>query len=88
MNSITIDSHVRIPRPKKAIADDERRRKLLKRYADTYQVLYMRKPDRYTFDAPSKIMRIYVGNSMTEAGSEAIIERRIRQMQQRIQDRE
>jgi len=83
---ITLDSHVRFPRAKAAIRDEERRRKLFKAYSDAYQALHIRRPDRFTFDGC--MMRIYIGKSMCESASEKRVEQQTKTMRNRLLDRE
>lgn len=44
MNDITIDSHVRIPRPKSHVERESRERKQFRAYADAYERVYVRRP--------------------------------------------
>lgn len=87
MTEVIIDSHIRIPRPKYRLKEEERRRKLFKSYADAHQNAYVIRPTRYTIREDG-FMTIYDAHDrVCEVASEKRIELRIKQMRERIKDR-
>lgn len=88
MTEVNIDSNVKLPKPKYVQRNHERRQKLFKRYAEAHSLAYVIRPTRYTVREDGFIT-IYDGsNRKLECASERRIETRIRQMNDRVRNRE
>lgn len=87
MNEVTIEDNVRIPRPKYAVRDEDRRRKIFNAFANAYAALYVRRPDRWSFDKTTKLMTVYVGDSVAERAGEQRLKELTRMMRNKVAER-